>query len=92
MPYWAWIERAADVVLKERRPLIVVPRETPLNAIHLRNLLTLAELGVHVVPAMPAFYHRPEKIQDLIDFIVGRILNLLDIEHNLFQHWSGGSN
>jgi 4-hydroxy-3-polyprenylbenzoate decarboxylase len=86
------IERAADVVLKERRPLIVVPRETPLNAIHLRNLLTLAELGVHVVPAMPAFYHRPEKIQDLIDFMVGRILNLLEIEHNLFQRWPGGSN
>ena len=81
------IERAADVILKERRTLIVVPRETPLNAIHLRNLLTLAELGVHVVPAMPGFYHRPQEIQELVDFIVSRVLDLLDLENQLFLRW-----
>lgn len=81
------VERAADIMLKERRPLIVVPRETPVNAIHLRNMLTLAELGVHVVPAMPAFYHQPRTINDLVDFLVGRVLDLLGIEHRLFRRW-----
>lgn len=81
------VERAADIMLKEHRPLILVPRETPLNAIHLRNMLTLAEMGVHLVPAMPAFYHRPQQIRDLVDFLVGRILDLLGIEHQLFARW-----
>ena len=81
------LERAADVALKERRPLIVVPRETPLNTVHLRNLLALSELGVAVVPAMPAFYHRPREINDLVDFVVGRVLDLLGVEHRLYRRW-----
>lgn len=81
------LERAADVTLKERRPLIVVPRETPLSTLHLRNLLTLSELGVAVLPAMPAFYHRPQEISDLVDFVVGRVLDLLRIEHRLYRRW-----
>jgi len=81
------LERAADVMLKEKRPLVLVPRETPLNQIHLHNLLTLSELGVHLVPAMPGFYQKPQTIADLVDFIVGRVLNLLHIEHSLFQSW-----
>jgi 4-hydroxy-3-polyprenylbenzoate decarboxylase len=81
------IERAADVVLKERRDLILVPRETPLNQIHLENLLTLSRAGVHILPAMPAFYHRPKKIEELVDFVVGKILDSLGVGHTLFQRW-----
>ncbi len=81
------VERAADVILKEKRRLIIVPRETPLNSIHLRNLLTLSEMGVHVIPAMPAFYSRPEKVADIVDFIVGRVLDSLHIENNLYKRW-----
>jgi 4-hydroxy-3-polyprenylbenzoate decarboxylase len=81
------IERAADVVLKERRDLILVPRETPLNQIHLENLLTLSRAGVHILPAMPAFYHRPKKIEELVDFVVGKILDSLGVPHKLFQRW-----
>ena len=81
------IERAADVALKEVRPLILVPRETPFNVIHLRNLLAVAEAGARIVPAMPAFYQKPETFDDLADFIAGRVLNLLDIEHRLFPAW-----
>jgi len=83
------ILRAADVMLKEKRRLIVVPRETPLSIVHLRNMLTAARLGVCVVPAMPAFYHKPENIGDLVDFVVGRVLDCLGIEHSLFKRWSG---
>lgn len=82
------ILRAADVTLKEKRKLILVPRETPLNVVHLKNMLDLASQGVFIVPAMPAFYHRPEKIRDLVDFVVGKVLSLLDIEHQLFKPWT----
>ena len=81
------IERAADVTLKERRPLVVVPRETPLNLIQLRNLTAVAEAGAAVLPAMPAFYHKPSSFNDLADFIAGRALNLLHLEHELFTPW-----
>lgn len=81
------ILRAADVMLKEKRKLILVPRETPLSVVHLRNMLDLARQGVSIVPATPAYYHRPEKIEDIIDFIVGKVLDLLEIEHELFKRW-----
>ncbi len=81
------IERAADVALKERRQLILVPREAPLSAIHLEHMLTLARLGVTILPAAPGFYHQPESVDDLIDFIVARILNQLGIEHRLMPRW-----
>ncbi len=81
------IERAADVTLKERRELIIVPREMPLSAIHLKNMLTLAELGCHIIPAMPAFYHHPKKIQDMVDFVVGRVLDSMGIENELSPRW-----
>jgi 4-hydroxy-3-polyprenylbenzoate decarboxylase len=82
------IHRAADVHLKERRPLILVPRETPLHLIQLRNLTACAEAGAVVLPAMPAFYTHPQSLQDAIDFIVGRICDQLGIEHQLLTRWS----
>ncbi|MFN3395744.1 MAG: UbiX family flavin prenyltransferase [Thermodesulfovibrionales bacterium] len=81
-------ERAADVTIKEGRPLLLSPREMPLSAIHLENMLKLARLGVKIAPPIPAFYHRPEKIDDIIDFIVGKILDSFNIEHELFRRWS----
>jgi 4-hydroxy-3-polyprenylbenzoate decarboxylase len=81
------LERAADVMLKERRPLLLVPRETPFNTIHLENLLRLARAGAIVLPAMPGFYHGPEKIAELVDFVVGKILDQLGIDHDLFERW-----
>ena len=85
------VERAADVMLKERRTLIIVPRETPLNSIHLRNMLTLSEIGVKIIPAMPAFYSCPKKIDDLVDFMVGKVLDSLGIENSLFRRWKGSN-
>ena len=81
------IDRAADVILKERRQLILVPRETPLSAIHLDNLSRLAHLGVTILPANPGFYHRPESVQHLVDFVVARILDHLGIPHQLLPRW-----
>jgi flavin prenyltransferase len=83
------IERAADVALKERRKLIVVPRESPLSAIHLENLLRLSRLGVVVLPAAPGFYHRPTHLAQLVDFIVARILDQLDVPQALVPRWAG---
>jgi 4-hydroxy-3-polyprenylbenzoate decarboxylase len=81
------IHRAADVHLKERRKLVLVPRETPLNVIQLRNLALCAEAGAVVLPAMPAFYTRPRSLQDAIDFVVGRICDQLGVEHQLLRRW-----
>lgn len=81
------IHRVADVMLKESRPLLLVPRETPLNQIHLGNMLTLSRAGARIIPAMPAFYHHPETIEDMVDFVVGKVLDAMAIEHNLFQRW-----
>ena len=81
------IERAADVVLKERGKLIVMPRETPFSTIHLRNMLTLSELGVTVMPLAPGFYHQPKTIHDLQDFMVARVLDHLNIPHKISKRW-----
>jgi len=81
------VERTADVMLKEGRPLVLVPRETPLNAIHLENMLKLARLGVRIVPAMPAFYQQPASLEDLVDFVVGKVLDSVGVEHSLFRRW-----
>lgn len=81
------IERAADVALKERRQLILVPRETPFSTLHLQNMLTLSQMGAVILPASPGFYRQPQNIEDLIDFVVARILNQLNIEHDLLPRW-----
>jgi 4-hydroxy-3-polyprenylbenzoate decarboxylase len=81
------IERAADVAIKEKRELILVPRETPFSPIHLQNMLTLSNMGVTIMPASPGFYHKPESIKDLVDFMVARILTHLNIEQTLMPHW-----
>jgi 4-hydroxy-3-polyprenylbenzoate decarboxylase len=81
------MERAADVVIKEGRKLILVPRETPLSAIHLENMLKLARLNVVILPANPGFYHRPQSVEALVDFIVARVLDHLGIEHQLAPRW-----
>ncbi|MFJ5881519.1 non-oxidative hydroxyarylic acid decarboxylases subunit B [Kitasatospora cineracea] len=83
------IGRAADVVLKERRPLVLVPRETPLSEIHLENMLALARMGVRIVPPMPAFYHRPESVEELVDHLVTRLLDQLDLPAPDARRWSG---
>jgi flavin prenyltransferase len=85
------VERAADVALKERRPLLLVPRETPLSAIHLENMLRVTRAGAIVMPAAPGFYHRPQSISDLVDFIVARILDQLRVPHQLSARWGGES-
>ena len=84
------VERAADVALKERRPLILVPRETPLSLIHLENMTRLTRAGATVMPAAPGFYHRPRSIDDLVDFVVARILDHLGVEHGLGARWRSG--
>jgi 4-hydroxy-3-polyprenylbenzoate decarboxylase len=81
------IERAADVMLKERRPLVLVPRETPLSAIHLENMLALARAGAVIVPPAPGFYARPQSIADLVDFVVARVLDQLGVPHALGPRW-----
>ncbi len=81
------LERCADVTLKEGRPLLVVPRETPLSLIHLRNLTTLAEAGAIVLPAMPGFYHRPAEVSDIVDFLVAKVLARLGLEQHLLGSW-----
>ncbi len=81
------IERAADVILKEQRKLILVHRETPLSVIHIENMLRLAKMGTLILPANPGFYHHPQNLNDMIDFIVARILDHLEIEHDLLPRW-----
>jgi 4-hydroxy-3-polyprenylbenzoate decarboxylase len=85
------LERCADVVLKERRNLVVVPRETPLNDIHLENMLRLSRMGARIVPAMPAFYNKPQSVEDMVTFVVGKVMDALGVEHNLYRRWGGGS-
>jgi 4-hydroxy-3-polyprenylbenzoate decarboxylase len=80
-------ERAADVMLKEGRPLLLVPRETPFSLVHLRNLTALSEAGAIIVPASPAFYQRPASIDDLVDFVVGKVLDQIGVQHHLFHRW-----
>jgi len=81
------IERCADVAMKESKKLILVVRETPFNTIHLRNMLSLSQTGVTVMPAAPGFYHKPKEIDDIISFIVGKIFDIMNISHNLFERW-----
>lgn len=81
------VERAADVTIKEGRPLILSPRETPLSAIHLENMLKLSRVGVRIVPPMFGFYHKPEGVDEMVDFIAGKILDQLQIDHRLYKRW-----
>jgi len=81
------LERAADVMIKEGKPLLLLPRETPLSAIHLENMLKLARLGVRIIPAMPGFYSHPQSIDAIVNFVVGKMLDQLGIEGNLFTRW-----
>jgi len=83
------IERAADVMLKERRPLVIVPRETPMSLPQLRNMVLCAEAGAVMLPAMPAFYQQPKRLEDLADFMAGKILSALGFEHDLYAAWTG---
>jgi len=83
------LTRAADVMLKESRLLVLAPRETPVSAVHLENMLKLARSGVKIMPASPGFYHRPTDMSGLIDMMVGKICDMLQIEHNLYKRWQG---
>ncbi|MDD2337252.1 MAG: UbiX family flavin prenyltransferase [Geobacteraceae bacterium] len=82
------LERSADVMLKEKRPLVLVPRETPLSEIHLENMLKLARMGTRIVPAMPGLYHAPQTVEQMINFVVGKVLEALGIEHSLYRPWN----
>jgi len=84
------VERAADVALKERRPLVLVPRETPLSLVHLENMTRLTRAGATILPAAPGFYHRPQSVDDLVDFVAARILDHLGVEHALGGRWKSG--
>jgi len=84
------IERCADVALKEGRPLLLVPRETPFNQLHLENLLRLSQAGARIVPAMPAFYQQPSSVEEMVDFVVGKVLDQLGIDHQLYRRWGDG--
>lgn len=84
------IERVADVTIKECRPLILCPRETPLSTIHLENLLKLSAIGVRIVPPVIGFYHKPATIEDMVDFIVGKLLDQAGIENDIYTRWQGG--
>jgi len=81
--------RAAEVTMKEHRPLVIVPRETPLSLIHLENMERLARAGVILLPAMPAFYERPRSVSEIVDHLVGKVLDIVGVEHDLFKRWSG---
>ena len=81
------VERAADVTLKEGRPLLLVPRETPWSTIHLENLLRASRAGARILPASPGFYHRPQRVEDLVDFVVARVLDHLDVAHDIGRRW-----
>ncbi len=81
------LERVADVALKEQKQLLLVPRETPFNQIHLENLLRLSKAGAQILPAMPAFYQKPQSVEDLVNFVVGKALDSLGVEHQLFKRW-----
>lgn len=85
------ISRAASVCIKEKRKLVIVPRETPISRIHLDNMIKLSEIGVVILPAMPGFYFKPHTIDDLVNHIVGKILDQFNIEHDLFKRWGGGN-
>ena len=85
------LTRAADVMLKERRKLVLVTRETPLHAVHLKNMLTVTEMGAVVLPPMPGFYHQPKTMEDLIDHVVGKILDTLGLPQDLFPPWQGAA-
>jgi 4-hydroxy-3-polyprenylbenzoate decarboxylase len=82
------LERAADVMLKERRPLILIPREAPLSTLHLENLLKLSQFGATIIPPVPAFYQRPKHISEVVDFVVGKTLQCMGFEHDLFPPWN----
>ena len=86
------IERAADVMLKEKRKLILVPRETPFSSIHLENMLKLAQAGAVILPPNPGFYHHPQTVEDMVDFVVARILDHLEVGHALMPRWGEKEN